>query len=566
MMNDHPAPARRVVVMGDVGWPHLYHVGDEAMTQVAIDRLTADGVVDVTVVAADPEVAARLHGVAAVPRFHFKLGWPRDWHDSHLEKVLAPLAGFQRRTGPAQTVLDAVHDADAVVIAGGGNMTSQYVHQLYERLALVRVARHFGRPVFVTSQTLGATFREVDLPVMTEIIDSAAVFGAREGTSATLARSLAADAGRVFTTGDDALLLPRAPLDDEVDDLPERYLVASFERPPGLDDERARAHADRVGRALEAVSQALDCAVVFVPHAGSLDVETPKDDIVYHAAIAVNVSRPVLLPVLPAGQTLAVTSRALVSLSTRYHPVVFAAAAGVPALGFADTAYTWQRMVGATSQYGLARTVLPGTVLDDPTVLAGLVSSLVDEWPHVTEGVNSAVRAVQQGQSDWWRALGCALRGEPFMFKPMDPPAQVPLGVTEAVLADAAPVLGVDSGREREAHRWTTERLEAVAAERSELELRLGRESRERRTVEQQLGEARELVEHTRSEAAALRREFAEEQRATADLAAEGERLSAEKARWRAAALGYRREVQRYRDRRITRISDALARAFRRPS
>jgi len=158
------------------------------------------------------------------------------------------------------------------------------------------------------------------------------------------------------------------------------------------------------------------------------------------------------------------------------------------------------------------------------------------------------------------------LRGEPFMFKPMDPPAQVPLGVTEAVLADAAPVLGVDSGREREAHRWTTERLEAVAAERSELELRLGRESRERRTVEQQLGEARELVEHTRSEAAALRRELAEEQRATADLAAEGERLSAEKARWRAAALGYRREVQRYRDRRITRISDALARAFRRPS
>lgn len=565
-MSDRPALLRRVVVMGDVGWPHLYHVGDEAMTQVAIDRLTADGDVDVTVVAADPEVAARLHGVAAVPRFHFKLRWPRDWHDSHLAKVLAPLADYQRGTGPAQTVLDAVHDADAVVIAGGGNMTSQYVHQLYERLALVRVARHFGRPVFVTSQTLGATFRDVDLPAMAEIIDSSAVFGAREETSATFARSVAADAGHVFTTGDDALLLSPAPLGDEVNDLPERYVVASFERPPGLDDETARAHADRVGRALEGVSQALDCAVVFVPHAGSLDVETPKDDVLSHAAIAAGVSRPVLLPVLSAGQTLAVTSRALVSLSTRYHPVVFAAGAGVPAIGFADTAYTWQRMVGAASQYGLARTVLPGTVLDDPAVLARLVSSLVDEWPRVAERVGSAVRARQRGQADWWRALGCAVRGEPFVFEPTAPPAQVPLAATATVLADAAPVLGVDSGREREAHRWTAERLEAISSERSDLELRLERESQERGVVEQHLGEAQELLEQTRREAAALREDLAEEQRAAADLTAEGERLAEEQARWRSAALGYRREVQRYRDRRTTRITDALARAFRRPS
>ena len=199
-------PGLNVVVIGDIGWPHLYHVGDEAMTEAALAELKRRGVVDITLIAADPDVAKYLHGTHAVPRFHFKLRWPRPWQDSHLRKVLAPLRSYTRGPGPALTVYDAVHDADAVIIAGGGNLTSTYVHQLYERLALVRVAKHFNKPVYATSQTIGSTFRPADVPVIAEILQSVEVFGAREQYTYDRCMALNGATTRVQLTGDGAFM------------------------------------------------------------------------------------------------------------------------------------------------------------------------------------------------------------------------------------------------------------------------------------------------------------------------------------------------------------------------
>ncbi|WFR65944.1 polysaccharide pyruvyl transferase family protein [Curtobacterium flaccumfaciens] len=254
------------VLMGDIAWPHLYHVGDEAMTESALAQLRSRGVTSVTVVGADPEVATALHEVPAVPRFHFKLKWPRAWHDSHLRKVLQPLVDYSRGDGPAETVLDAVHDSDFVVIAGGGNMTSNYVHQLYERLALVRVARHFDRPVYITSQTIGTVWRDEDVAVISEILDGARLFGARERTSFEVARALTSSPGRVHYTGDDALLAPSSEVPSSLGNhVPERYFVASFERPAGVEDAHIEEYYARVARALDACASALGCTALLIP-------------------------------------------------------------------------------------------------------------------------------------------------------------------------------------------------------------------------------------------------------------------------------------------------------------
>lgn len=555
-MSDLTTVGKRVVIMGDIGWSQLYHVGDEAMTEVALDQVRAAGITDVVLIAAEPEVASARYGATAVPRFHFKRQWPRSWHDSHLQKVLAPLDDYSRGDGAPATVIDAVHDADVVIIAGGGNMTSQYVHQLYERLALVRVSKHFDKPVLISSQTLGATFRTEDRAAVTEVLQYASIVGIRERTSLETARSLADVRERVFYTGDDALLLSRTHESESLPELPQRYIVASFERPIDQDDAAAASHLERVGRSLEAVSQRLDCAVVLIPHAGSFDPTNPKDDVRSHSIVSEYVTRSVECPTIDARSVAEIMRGALLSLSTRYHPLVFAAAEGVPAIGFADSAYTWNRMVGASRQYGAGDTVLPTDVLADPDAVARIADSLV-----YAGATDDAFRAVVgrriANQERWWKFLVATILELPAHFESEPDPDQTDHTETRRVLAGFTQPLGAALGRAEEELRWQGERFAQRSVDVHDLREALTREQRATSTVlterDAALGQAAEL-------AALL-----EEERSARSAGAEALReAQAEQARWRRSALAYRREVQRHRDRRITRLADALGRMFRR--
>ena len=71
-------------------------------------------------------------------------------------------------------------------------------------------------------------------------------------------------------------------------------------------------------------------------------------------------STPVtLLPILHADQSVAVHRAAAFTLTSRYHPAVFSAAAGIPVLALIPDAFTQMRVGGALSQYGLGEFTLP---------------------------------------------------------------------------------------------------------------------------------------------------------------------------------------------------------------
>jgi polysaccharide pyruvyl transferase WcaK-like protein len=203
---------RRVVVLGDVGGPEAYHLGDEAMLEAALGEVDARLPVQWTVVSANPAESARRDGVAAVARIGFagldtvtarearlarggagRFRMPRlDWHD------------------PATGVLDAVAAADAVLIATGGNLDSRWPEHIYERAALAAAVAAAGKPVIVTGQGLGPQFTGRDGELVAAMLAGAHLVGVRERRSAELAGRLGVPTERIWCATDDATFLPGA--------------------------------------------------------------------------------------------------------------------------------------------------------------------------------------------------------------------------------------------------------------------------------------------------------------------------------------------------------------------
>ncbi|WFR65943.1 hypothetical protein P9139_12540 [Curtobacterium flaccumfaciens] len=117
-----------------------------------------------------------------------------------------------------------------------------------------------------------------------------------------------------------------------------------------------------------------------------------------HARIAALGARIVELPLLRTDEVLGVTKRAIGSISTRYHPLVFAAASALPMVGLAHSAYTWQRMRGASRQFGAERFVLPLEAIAQPEVFATIVAEIFNSGD-IGAAVRATVAAGQQTSS-----------------------------------------------------------------------------------------------------------------------------------------------------------------------
>src|SRR5689334_11596747 len=143
----------RVLVIADVGGAGARHVGDEAMLEANLEafrRLVPD--VAFTVVSADPAWVASRYRVDAVAPFVFpEEASATAARAARLDALVVEATGTDRsRRHPT---IDAVARADAIVVSGGGCLSSSWPHLLYERVALLRLAAFFGKPAVVIGQT-----------------------------------------------------------------------------------------------------------------------------------------------------------------------------------------------------------------------------------------------------------------------------------------------------------------------------------------------------------------------------------------------------------------------------
>lgn len=395
--NNHSSTAPRVLVIGDIG-QHTYHVGDEAMT-IASAAALSEGGAAVTLMTRDVGHSARYIGAAV----HHEAGAPYEYlpfflfpwapaereltlaafecvltelhadreHPSTAElSVLPQVQALPEVLHPlAQTVermvefADAIATMDAVVVSGGGNLNSRYGWLLYERAAAVRAAEHAGVPVYVTGQSLGPVLNPEDAQVLERMLRTARSVTVREHSSLAWCRERGIDAR--LSVDDATDYLPTSPArtlhyaegvsaGQALDELPERYVCVTV-------NECTEQQAQQLARLLDNMWREHGYASVFLSHFG--DPQNPESgDIQAHQRIAEQLSPSTpatLLPILHADQSVTVHRGAAFTLTSRYHPAVFSAAAGIPVLALVPDAFTQMRVGGALRQYGLGEFTLP---------------------------------------------------------------------------------------------------------------------------------------------------------------------------------------------------------------
>ena len=394
--------APRVLVIGDIG-QHTYHVGDEAMT-IASAQALSEGGAAVTLMTRDVGHSARYIGAAVnheaaqheagapyeyLPFFLFP--WApaeRELTLAAFECVLTELHADRERPSVTELVAlpqvqalpevlhpleqtvermvefaDSIAAMDAIVVSGGGNLNSRYGWLLYERAAAVRAAEHAGVPVYVTGQSLGPVLSPEDAQVLERMLRTARSVTVRERSSLAWCRERGIDAR---LSVDDATDYPVASpartlhyaegisAGQALDELPEHYVCVTV-------NECTNQQAQQIARLLDGMWREHGYAPVFLSHYG--DPQDPASgDIQAHQRIAERLSPSTpatLLPILHADQSIAVHRAAAFTLTSRYHPAVFSAAAGIPVLALVPDAFTQMRVGGALSLYGLGEFTLP---------------------------------------------------------------------------------------------------------------------------------------------------------------------------------------------------------------
>ena len=398
----HFTEAPRVLVIGDIG-QHTYHVGDEAMT-IASAAALSEGGAAVTLMTRDVGHSARYIGAAVnheaaqheagapyeyLPFFLFP--WApaeRELTLAAFECVLTELHADRERPSVTELVAlpqvqalpevlhpleqtvermvefaDSIAAMDAIVVSGGGNLNSRYGWLLYERAAAVRAAEHAGVPVYVTGQSLGPVLSPEDAQVLERMLRTARSVTVRERSSLAWCRERGIDAR---LSVDDATDYPVASpartlhyaegisAGQALDELPEHYVCVTV-------NECTNQQAQQIARLLDGMWREHGYAPVFLSHYG--DPQDPTSgDIQAHQRIAERLSPSTpatLLPILHADQSIAVHRAAAFTLTSRYHPAVFSAAAGIPVLALVPDAFTQMRVGGALSLYGLGEFTLP---------------------------------------------------------------------------------------------------------------------------------------------------------------------------------------------------------------
>jgi colanic acid/amylovoran biosynthesis protein len=402
-----------MILIGDVDGAANYHVGDEAMLQVAIEQLRLRGVADIVVVAGAPDEVANRYAVQAVARFGFaEIRSSRNRCEERLDRIIAAARGRASAldaSDTAWTIIEAFAESDGALIAGGGNLTSAFRDHVYERAAFAAVADATGVPLVISGQGIGPELDARDGQLVARLLGSARLVGVRGASSERLTQELGVDPARLWRQLDDAILLAPAEVDLSalgVGSAP--FIAMSFpdysgELDPGV-------YLDELSAFVAEVMETTSAAVVLLPHEGELGAAAGAQAGDSRLLDAITAVGAILLPVLPADQVAAVTSRAALSISARYHSIVFANAAGVPAIGIWLDRYTRTKLQDALDNVGASALALPAAAIG-----TGLASDLVaDVWARrdqLESALTATARLERTRAAKWWDEVVASVSG-----------------------------------------------------------------------------------------------------------------------------------------------------------
>jgi len=345
----------RLLVVADAGGPSLYHLGDEAMLEanlLAFRQLIGD--VEFTVPSRDPAWTSRRYAVnscyfPSIPAGHSAESWTQTMADApDRSRLLADWLGEELR--------ERLRQSTGLVVSGGGNLCATWPEKILERVALMEYAQELEIPVAIVGQTLGPRLTQGQRSLLAGPLQRSAWVGVREKPSAALAVALGVSAGRLHQHLDDAFFLePLAVEDERAQDLRrERRPLILVTLDASLSAVEGEPALSVLASQLDALSEHLGAVLVFVPHVGGPDAGDALSDAVAGRALATKLrSKLLLLDLWEAREVRWLVEQAAMVVSTRYHPLIFAAAAGVAPLGIYQDEYTRTKLHGALSAAGI---------------------------------------------------------------------------------------------------------------------------------------------------------------------------------------------------------------------
>ena len=405
-----------LLVIGDVGAVDgVRHVGDEAMTEAAMVELSRRGDYRFTVMSADPAETTSTYAHLGVKTIR-RPGTPggNDLNRTNRLQAITAAAAANPATlaedDPAWDLIGAVAECDALLIAGGGNLTSLWTDRVDERLAAARLAKQFNRPILISGQTVGPALSGLAGAFIDELMGLATVVGLREQQSFDLLLSRSIPAIKLRRTIDDATFLPDAEASELVAiGVASPFILATFAPFTAVvaPDAAAAAYA----RLLDAVAADASAKVVFLPHEGSTG-SIDDFDSAMHQRIASHLSaKHRLLPVVSNRLSASLARTAAVSVSSRYHPAVFALGADVPAITISADRYMNTKLTGAGVNFGLQDLSFPLVELladrVEPQVAAALGS--LSQTRNARE---SLIAARRRENAAWWDELHALATGQ----------------------------------------------------------------------------------------------------------------------------------------------------------
>lgn len=398
--------SRPAVIVGDVGSSSAFHVGDEAMLEQFV---TITGDRRWIAVSLDPATTTARLGVPAIGRLGFPAGNAAARREDRLTEVLADGPPCDDR---AAAVIRALDEAGGLLVAGGGNLSSAWPEQLYERVALIALARHRGLPVVVSGQTIGPRLGAREREILGWALRQATLVGVRERASHRLALRLGVAPDRLALQLDDAMFLPGDDAGGAAPGGPPFAAVTVGE----LGGPAVHATLlDGLARGLAAVQDATGLSLVLVPHVGALHGPPSADVLVAQEllgrlrALGAQARTPGLLAPRAVA---ALTRRAALVIATRYHPLVFALGGAVPALALTLDEYTSTKMRGALALAGLNTWSLPVEAAAEGLLAPAAVElwerrgelvahlrGLQDPWRHCAASHTTRVLAALDGRT-----------------------------------------------------------------------------------------------------------------------------------------------------------------------
>jgi polysaccharide pyruvyl transferase WcaK-like protein len=432
---------RRLFIVADVAGPDDYHLGDEAMLEANLEtlrRLVPD--VRFTVPSRDPAWTSARYDVdgcpmPAVPAEHLA-------NDDLAARSIAEGAAWL-----GEDTIGRLRDSQGLVISGGGNLCGTWPEKILERAALMAVARAHGLPVVVVGQTLGPSLTGAQRALLATVLPQAQWVGVREPASARLATELGVASDRIDVQLDDAFFLAAGPTPESADAAalaphPRRIVVtldASFAA-PGAEE---ALHA--IASQLDGIATWLDASLVFSPHVGGTNVAPEHDDRGVGPKLAALARRPlVVLDLWQARAVRGLIESSLFVVSSRYHPLVFATAAGVPALALHRDDYTRTKLRGGLAPAGNAGWSIAVDEAVEGTLLP-LAAELWSERARIRDRAAVLRRDGWEAETRRWHAITRALNLVPSTLlvpgASLAPPPEPAAVAIETPSAPAPPML-----------------------------------------------------------------------------------------------------------------------------